>query len=908
METSGCAIILPAPQIVANVCVVTGPAERIGDGIKKVMDVQSSYLISSMPIFKAHPTSLVGGEAHARALARLWSKNSDLTNIEMEAKTEFHIPTSSSELRKVEIRIVARSPESMNQAKAAFKTLVESYPPGRIDGLQIDPICQTAIIGKDGRGLKQLQDKYGVSVLIGDAKKEFADEVFLVCEDANIPIPQMKEKLHEVKELLEAQAKAVGEISQETLNIDTKFHDVISNGTTLRALSQGIVSVDINEVEEGKTREDLVLTIRGAQADVNATKKKISAWVEENEDSEELGKQHVITFDYPVQFSAMLIGSKGANVNKLHDELGVDIKLKEGKAEIKGLKINAEVARRKLNEQIKQMEDNTTLWIKVPPEHHRSIIGSQRKYVRRLEEKYGVRIFFPKSRDDQEANDGSFDPGAQRYNRQLAPNEVMVKGGKKGCAETKSEIEELLKYEIEHGQTASVIIAARSIKGLFTTYSKEFKRIREESGVRIEIPNDSDSPPDAMLEIKIRGTKEEVGDAKKDLSKIVSDLEHLTVQRISVDKKYHRSLIGTGGAMLKEIVEKAGGPKDRSAQARMVRFPNTDSADDVIKIEGNRAVVEKIIEQINQIVEGKKDQVQEVVDIAPDKYARLIGRGGAVRQGIEARFRVTIDIPRQNHGSSTPTPSGVTLLGLPADVEAAKAHILEFTKEVEGETVIVPRNLHHAVTDEGLFIKRLRTDLRVTVDYNSASLPLRPNPPQKPPTTNSTALPLITDTNHDETRAFSWDVIDLPTTSEGDSGEEDIAWVLRSPVAENIQKAKDLLQKQIDQVKRQTHVGYLTLPDQTSYKYVVGRQGSQVNRIRNETGCRVMVPRESGDGESIVITGSKEGVEKAKEIIMELVQGGGDGREREGERERRPPREWGGGDRGGRRGGRRGGD
>ena len=890
LEKSGCSVVFPADNARAELVVVIGPGEKIGDGINTIMGIVNSYIVIPMPLWRAHQNSPIGGDAHARALARLWVRNEELKPIEFAHKVEFVIPRNLGE--PVNIDIIARSAETASAARDQFKQLVAGYTPGRIEVMNIDPLCHPTIIGKNEQGLKQILDKYGVQVLIGE-HKSFGDEVFLVVNDSDATPEECQEKIREVKELLEEQAKVLGDIISEEMTIDGKFHEVISNGSTFRALSQGTVSVNFTPVkkpEEGEEVGEITVTVRGPSTDVKNTIKRINAWVEESKDKEDLGKPFTLTFDYPAQFSAMLIGTKGANVNKLRDELGVDIKLKEGKGEIKGIQINVEVTRRRLSEQIKQLEDNTTLRIQVPPEYHRAIIGTQGKFVRRLEEKYGVRINFPKSagKEGLDNGDAANDAGVPQNTRQLAPNEVMIKGGKKGCAEARSEIEELLQYEIEHGQTATLSIAARSIRGLFTTYMKEFKRIREESGARIDIPNEGDAAPDTILEIRIKGTKEAVSDAKKDLSKIISDLDQLVVELITVDKRFHRSLIGTGGATLREIVERAGGPKDRSAQARMVRFPNADSQDNIIKIEGNKSVVEKIIKSINKIVEGKSNQVQVVVDVPQDKYARLIGRGGSVRQDLEAKFKVTIDIPRQNSGLSA---SGVTITGLPEAVEAAKTHIIELTAEVEGETVLVPCALHHAVSDGGLFIKRLRNELRVSVDHGNQPFPTKPAVPARPTATN-TSLPLITDQDHDEASSFSWETIPNPTLEASEEG--DFPWILRSSSSDAISRAKDLLQEQIELVKAQSNVGFLTLPDQSKYRFVVGRNGQEVNRIRELTGCRVMIPKAGGEeGDAIVLWGGEEGLEKAREVILEIVRAAGErGAGERGERGERG-RSWG---------------
>jgi hypothetical protein len=61
------------------------------------------------------------------------------------------------------------------------------------------------------------------------------------------------------------------------------------------------------------------------------------------------------------------------------------------------------------------------------------LIGQGGKYAIRLEEKYGVKITFPRHSPD----------GDGKTREQLKADEVLVKGGKKGVAGAKSELLEV---------------------------------------------------------------------------------------------------------------------------------------------------------------------------------------------------------------------------------------------------------------------------------------------------------------------------------------------------------------------------------------------------------------------------------------------------------------------------------
>jgi len=62
-----------------------------------------------------------------------------------------------------------------------------------------------------------------------------------------------------------------------------------------------------------------------------------------------------------------------------------------------------------------------------------------------------------------------------------------------------------------------------------------------------------------------------------------------------------------------------------------------------------------------------------------------------------------------------------------------------------------------------------------------------------------------------------------------------------------------------------THVGFLTLADRSAFPKIVGSKGSNVARLRAETGADITVGRDSN---TIVIIGSESAVEEAREAIL----------------------------------------
>ena len=74
--------------------------------------------------------------------------------------------------------------------------------------------------------------------------------------------------------------------------------------------------------------------------------------------------------------------------------------------------------------------DETSEVLKIPRQYHPSLIGQNGKYVTRLEDKYGVKITFPREASEW----------GGKTREQLTQDEVLVKGGKKGVAGARAEL------------------------------------------------------------------------------------------------------------------------------------------------------------------------------------------------------------------------------------------------------------------------------------------------------------------------------------------------------------------------------------------------------------------------------------------------------------------------------------
>ncbi|KAL2003673.1 hypothetical protein VTN02DRAFT_2823 [Thermoascus thermophilus] len=897
LAETGCSVILPPASDDSEFLTITGPPDQIEAGINRAMDLATSMQMASIDLSRQHPNAPAGPHAHARALTSYLQQRQIIKELEDMYDARIVLPPASD--GPVTWEVYSRDGKNTIRARSDIMNLVQAHPPSRIRSVSVDPYFHPYL---RSRSIDQLKNDFGVHLLLPDDID--SQDVFLVYEgpSATAPqfqVPRQRPSAAEIatfeKTLQEAQEfllNALGDqqdVLAKSVSVPAKYNDKIRKFVAREQQAKGDDHIPVRVIvgePHGRnghasgaaaSAAQSEVSLRGRSGSVEELASKILQFVVEQE-KDDLERGYTTTFDFPQKFANFLIGKRGENINKLREEFDVDIKVENGKVEVKGPKAKADAAKARIIALGRKLEDETTYILKIPAQYHRDLIGQKGSQVNRLQDRYNVRVQFPRAavssaNDDQSVADTASEVGGGRPNRpQQAPDEVLVKGPRKGADAARDEILSLLQWVVDHSHSASVSVAQSQVPSLIGQRGREMDKLRADTGAQIDVPGVHDAPDaSGRVEIKIKGTKKQVEEAKKILEKRAKEFDAIVTRTIEVDKKHHKALIGGGGANIRKIVIEAGGPDDGSA-ARIVKFPRPESNESTIKLEGNGAVVEKIIAAIEEFVKQREDQVTATIEVPQSQHRLLIGRGGETRRGIESQFNVTLDIPKQGSGRSD-----IRIKGPSASVEGAKEHVLALLKEQQGETVEVPRHLHHAISENGLFFRRLRNDYQVTVDHAGHQIPAKPNPVDSRNAANGSAsLPLITDDPGAAVSSHSWKVVENAPPSDA-SQPSTIPWVL-SGTRENVAKARAALEKAISTASQQSATGYLILPDPKTYRFVVGQGGSQINAIRKKTGCRITVPKDQARGEAIEIKGSKEGLEEAKNMILEAVRAGSNGR------------------------------
>ena len=170
-----------------------------------------------------------------------------------------------------------------------------------------------------------------------------------------------------------------------------------------------------------------------------------------------------------------------------------------------------------------------------------------------------------------------------------------------------------------------------------------------------------------------------------------------------------------------------------------------------------------------------------------------------------------------------------------------QSHIKEPAPELVTTVILVPAKYHHAVTQQGNIFRTLRS-FGANVDHSNVPMKV---PVPTPPSGAVSAR--IDETGEDE-GGTQWHV----EANHSEEGGGDVEWTVKARDQGGLDRARETIEEAIEHAKTMTHVGFLTMPDRRLFPRIIGSRGSNVIRLRAETGADITVSREDS---LIVIVG-----------------------------------------------------
>ncbi|GAA6060733.1 hypothetical protein JCM10212_003777 [Sporobolomyces blumeae] len=904
LSETGCAVEVPAAENPSEDVVVRGPGRETVKAMQLVMDLASAAPVEQLDLLTAH-RGTHDPRQYARSLARYLLVKSKLRPIAQASGTKIYLPrpdqiTGQSANAYLEIVGDAEGSgvQGVAQARGSVIAQVRRLPPTVFDVVEIDQLVHRHLIGKRGNKVKQLEKDHQVEVVF--PKEGDGDEVLVVYvgEDAT----GAKAALDEVKGALASLAADFADLVTVTLSIPTALHGAVigTGGTTLNAV---LGEEKLVHVQFGSDKDKDEVLVRGPKDEAERVKGELERIAEEAK-NEEIVNSHVVEFEIETALVRHVVGKSGSGVNKLREDLGVRVDFTElstvnkkggkmSKVLIKGRKENAEEAARRVKSTASKMADEVTLTIPLPVSLDRgSLIGKQGTYLRRLEEKYEVRINFPPSKTATPTTDE--EPSSNT-------SDIVIRGPSKGAQAAKGELVDLISYEREHGNTVSFSVPVKALPRILGRGGAQVNQIKDDTGVA-SVDVDQADADDVEATISLKGTKGAIKKARDEIERIAKEVSDESRIEFDVPKEYHTTLIGSGGSSIRDLIARCGGPTDGRASGNMVRFPRQGDPSNTVTITAPSAIASKIKAALDKEIEALASRVVWGVVVPQPNHAAVIGKGASALQELQRKHGVKVYMPGWNdYAQAGDVENGdeeevagaeekdvVKVVG-PKDSVLAAATDLKAVKGRGGQArgngsgengqssadrhtvkVRVPKHLHATVAQGGRFFRSLPNGIRVS--HEGVKPPSSTLKSKKPPVSSSNGASRIDDDQEDvgSSDSIKFQLVPLHDGAENASadGEDDtIPWVVESRNEDDAEKVAEEIRKSLERAKEATHVGWVTVPRGLMPR-IVGRGGSGLDRLR-AAGVEVEVVGKR-DANQLTLTGSPAAIESAKEIIESL--------------------------------------
>lgn len=601
LEQTQCIIEIPSVDDTDDQCIIRGPNSNLIAALTIAMEKANAITVEMVDIAALHRIN-TSDPAHARNVLRYLQRSSKLRSIGEANGVKVFPPFASAVASgHVVIEVVGADKAQVGKAKEQVAAAVKSATPAKIATVTIDPLVHSLLIGKKGNKIAQFESAHDVTTVFPPNGEDSSDVLLVYVGESN-----GKEAIAAASAALNDLAKDAADIKTVTLSVDKKFHRAIigPQGTVLNALiGDNLVKVQIDE--------DVV--IRGPSGEVDRVKQQIEQIVEDAK-NDDIINGHVSEFTVDKKHVPHLVGQGGSTINKLRETLGVKVNFDDDKGKVQcrivGRKEAVEEAKKRLQAQIEKLQDETTETIKIKREIQPALIGSGGKYAIRLEEKYGVKLSFPRDKES---------------------DEVSIRGGRKGVASAKAELLEAAAFEAESRQSATFTVPTRAVSQIVGKSGATINDIKDETGAQIDIDK---TPENGKTTITLRGDKKAIAAAKAAILAVSDAVGEETTVEIEIERKYHRTLIGQGGNRLRETIAAAGGPAEGFKQAGLVTFPKGDDSN-TVKLRGDKSVVAKIKAELEKQVATLKETKVVGVVVPKDQHAGKIGRGGMALNALQ---------------------------------------------------------------------------------------------------------------------------------------------------------------------------------------------------------------------------------------------------------------------------------
>ena len=127
-----------------------------------------------------------------------------------------------------------------------------------------------------------------------------------------------------------------------------------------------------------------------------------------------------------------------------------------------------------------------------------------------------------------------------------------------------------MEVEKENNHSTKFTVPTRSVARILGRGGASINEIKDTTGAQIDFEKNEESGPTTA--VTLRGTKGAIAAAKTAILAIADQVTEETTVNLTIESKFHRTIIGPGGQGLRDLIGRCGGPTDPKLQAGLVRL------------------------------------------------------------------------------------------------------------------------------------------------------------------------------------------------------------------------------------------------------------------------------------------------------------------------------------------------
>lgn len=654
-------ITVPRPDENSDLIKITGTKEGIDRArheIQLISDEQAKLAFERLDIPKIYHSFISGPFQET------------VNQILNETGARINIPPPS--VIKDEITIAGEK-EAVAQAKERVLRIYEDKKRNcQVVSVEVPKNQHKYVIGYRGQTIQEILAETGVSVEMPSPDSQI-DTITLRGE---------QDKLGPALTLVYSKANSV-----KTSYVDAPswLHKFIigRKGANIKQMTQ-----DLTKVHVEFTNDQDKIRIEGPPEEVMEACRKLKEMTQDL-----LSRIAYEELSVDPRYHRHIIGKSGANINRLKQETGVLVHIppdseSNGVIRIEGNPAGVAQAKKELLEMVHKMENEVTRELIIEQRFHRNIIGAKGENIKEVRDRFNqVNVTFP-------------EPGHKS-------DKVLIRGPKqdvddcyKYLAQKNNELK-ITNFQVE------VPIYKQNHKFIIGKGGANIKRIRDETSTKIDLPAEG-AESDV---IKIVGRREDVLAAQAKILSIQEELDNIVSTDIFIPAKFHNSIIGSKGRLIRSIMEECGGVT--------IKFPAEGSGSDKVSIRGVKEDVQKAKKLLLELSNEKQiTGFTEEVKAKPEHHKFLIGKSGANIKKVRDKTGARVIFPTEKDDDK----DTITIIGRKEEVLAAKEELFymikELEKTVEATISVDPKHHRHFLARRNGVLKQITDEFDgVTVSF-----------------------------------------------------------------------------------------------------------------------------------------------------------------------------------------------